>query len=66
MLNPGENQDPNIDWKDLSFRRRSRVSEGSGNDRRFAIGLGVFIFVVKMGSGLFNKLRSNATRTPQI
>lgn len=45
MLNPSENQDPNIDWKDLSFRRRLRVSEGSGNDRRFAIGLGVFILV---------------------
>lgn len=45
MLNPNEKQDPNIDWKDLSFRRRSRVSEGSGNDRRFAIGLGIFIFV---------------------
>jgi hypothetical protein len=45
MLNPTEKQDPKINWKDLSFRRRSRVSEGSGNDRRFAIGLGVFILV---------------------
>ena len=45
MLNPDEVKDPNINWQDLSFRRRSRVSEGSGNDHRFAIGLGVFILV---------------------
>ena len=45
MLNPDEVKDPNINWQDLSFRRRSRVSEASGNDHRFAIGLGVFIVV---------------------
>lgn len=45
MLNPNENHNPNIDWKDLSFRRRSRFSESSGNNHRFAIGLGVFILV---------------------
>ena len=45
MLNPDEVKDPNINWQDLSFRRRSRVSEASGIDHRFAIGLGVFILV---------------------
>lgn len=45
MLNPNEKQDPNIDWKDLSFRRRSRSSERPGSDHRFAIGLGVFVLV---------------------
>ena len=45
MLNPDKVKDPNINWQDLRFRRRSRVSEGSGNDHRFAIGLGVFILV---------------------
>lgn len=44
MLNPDEKQDPNIDWNDLSFRRRSRVS-GNSTDNRFAIGLSVFILV---------------------
>ena len=45
MLNPGEVKDPNINWQDLRFRRRSRVSEASGIDHRFAIGLVVFIVV---------------------
>ena len=45
MIKPNEKQDPSIDWKDLRFRRRSRVSEGSSNNHRFAIGLGVFILV---------------------
>jgi len=44
MINPEVKHDPNIDWQDLSFRRRSRISE-SASDHRFAIGLGVFIFV---------------------
>jgi hypothetical protein len=44
MLNPNDKQDPNIDWKDLSFRRRARSSESS-SDRRFAISLGVFVLV---------------------
>jgi hypothetical protein len=44
MLNPNEKNDPNIDWQDLSFRRRSRITEAS-SDHRFAIGLGVFILV---------------------
>jgi hypothetical protein len=45
MLNPTEKQDPNINWQDLSFRRRSRTTEGSGNDPRFVIGLVVFVSV---------------------
>lgn len=45
MLKPDEVKDPNINWQDLRFRQRSRVSEGSGNDHRFAIGLSVFIVV---------------------
>lgn len=45
MLHPNEKQDPNINWKDLSFRRRSGISGSSGNDHRFAIGLGVFVLV---------------------
>ena len=45
LLNPEEVKDPNINWQDLRFRRRSRVSESSGNEHRFAIGLGVFIVV---------------------
>lgn len=45
MSKPDEQHDPNIDWKDLSFRRRSRFSQSSGNDHRFAIGLGVFVLV---------------------
>jgi hypothetical protein len=43
MLNPEEKQDPNIDWKHLSFRRRSRISGSSGNDPRFVIALVVFV-----------------------
>ena len=45
MPNPIEKQDPNIHWQDLSFRRRSRMSESSGNDPRFVIGLVVFVSV---------------------
>lgn len=45
MPNPTEKQDPNINWQDLSFRHRSRMSDGSGNDPRFVIGLVVFVSV---------------------
>lgn len=44
MLHPNEKQDPNIDWQDLNFRQRSRVS-GDSSDPRFAIGIGVFVLV---------------------
>lgn len=44
MINQDDKHDPNIDWQDLSFRRRSRISQ-SATDHRFAIGLGVFILV---------------------
>lgn len=44
MLNPNDKHDPNIDWQDLSFRRRARVA-GDSNDPRFAIGIGVFVLV---------------------
>ncbi len=44
MLSPDEKHDPNIDWKDLSFRRRTSISQ-SATEHRFAIGLGVFILV---------------------
>ncbi|MEO8001816.1 MAG: hypothetical protein ABI644_08070 [Arenimonas sp.] len=39
-----DKHDPNIDWQDLNFRRRSRISQ-TATDHRFAIGLGVFILV---------------------
>lgn len=45
MHKPNEKNDPDIDWKDLSFRCRSRISGSSGNDPRFAIALGVFVLV---------------------
>ena len=44
MINPNEKHDPNIDWQDLSFRRRARVA-GDSNDPRFAIGIGAFVLV---------------------
>ncbi len=44
MINPDDKQDPNIDWQDLSFRRRSRISQ-TATDHRFSIGLGVFVLV---------------------
>ena len=44
MINPDDKHDPSIDWQDLSFRRRSRISE-SATDHRFTIGLVVFILV---------------------
>jgi hypothetical protein len=45
MLNPNDKHDPNIDWKDLSFRRRSRITESSASDHRFTIAIGTFILV---------------------
>ena len=45
MTQVDDKQDPNINWKDLSFRRRARISESSGNDPRFVIGLVVFVSI---------------------